>query len=42
MSGVNKNWGSISREALPKVDDICATYFLDAEVGGFSLIVSER
>lgn len=42
MSGVDKNCGPISREALPKVDDICATYFLDAKVGDFSLIGSER
>lgn len=41
MSGVDKNWGPISPEALGKVEDICAIGFLDAKVGDFSLIGSE-
>lgn len=42
MSGVNKNWGPISRVALGKIDDIRAIRFLDAKVGDFSLIGSEK
>lgn len=33
MSGVDKNWGVISRVALGKVDDIFAIGFLDTKIG---------
>lgn len=42
MSGVEKNWGPISRQALGKVEDTWAICFLDAKVGYFSLIDSEK
>lgn len=42
MSGEDKNRGPISPDAVGKVDDIRAIRFLDAKVGDFSLIGSEK
>lgn len=42
MSLVDKNWGSIIRTALGEVEDVCVNRFLDAKVGDFSFIGSEK